>query len=132
MTFQIFANRMGKSWYRRFHSNFLTRFGFHSVKDSRVPGEAVRGVRRSRQIIRISAGVASDQILRRNTGKRVLMFAIRALREVQRAEQKRIIETEFTRELLDKKLANDLITVYLTLSLKAKIKAKSGDSMNVE
>lgn len=57
------------------------------------------------------------------------MFVIRAHRDVPRAEQERILVFNFTRGLLDKKLAIHLCTVNPTSSSEAERIAGSGNAM---
>lgn len=63
---------------------------------------------------------------------RVRMLFIRAHRDVPRAEQKRILVSNFTRELFDKKLAFHLRTVNPISTSKAKNVATTGDAMIAE
>ena len=63
---------------------------------------------------------------------RVRMLVIRAHRDVPRSEQERILVSNFTRGLLDKKLAIHLATVNPTSSSEAERIATSGDAMIAE
>lgn len=60
---------------------------------------------------------------------RVRMLVIRAHRDIPRAEQERILVSNFIRGLLDKKLAIYLATLNPTSSLEAERIATSGDAM---